>query len=183
MRTHIQHGGVGPVAVEAQKGDGVGGQNQPFGSGGGGGIDEALYISAVGEVPVQLCLLAVGETHLHSDSHAAGGRHGDHAGIQHLQKRMYIIRGDCAVFIQVGGSLICGELRPQDHMVHEELGVCVIGHAVAVEIIVGQVPDRGNCLPVYQEGDLSVHGLGEGVHIEPPAPSGLCQCNLQIPLG
>ena len=183
VRTHIQHGGVGPVAVEAQKGDGVGGQNQPFGSGGGGGIDEALYISAVGEVPVQLCLLAVGETHLHSDSHAAGGRHGDHAGIQHLQKRMYIIRGDCAVFIQVGGSLICGELRPQDHMVHEELGVCVIGHAVAVEIIVGQVPDRGNCLPVYQEGDLSVHGLGEGVHIEPQLRLVFVNVIFKYPLG
>ena len=145
----------------------MGGQNQPFGSGGGGSVDKALHVSAIGKVLVQLCLLAVGETHLHGDGHAAGGRHGDYAGIQHLQKFMYIVGGDCAVFIQVGEILVGSQFRPQDHMVHEELRICVIGHAVAIEVIAGQVPDRGNGLSVHQEGDLGVHGLGEGVHVEP----------------
>ena len=150
----IQHGGVRPVAVEAQQGDGVGGQDGAVLGAGGLGVDIALHVSAVEIGGIQLGLLGLGELDADGDVHlAAGGNH--HGGGGHaLEQELRVVGGDGLVAVEVGHGEVAGRagrIVNAGDVIQDALGVQGVGDAVAVDIRL----HRGG----GDEG-LAVHGVG-----------------------
>ena len=165
-RRGIQHGGVRPVAVEAQQGDGVGGQDGAVLGVGGLGIDIALHVSAVGIGGIQLGLLGLGELDADGDVHlSAGGNH--HGGGGHaLEQELRVVGGDGPVAVEVGHGEVAGRaalLVDAGDMIQDALGVLGVGDAVAVDIRLHRGSgDEG--LAVHGVGHAGSQGSRPGVH-------------------
>ncbi len=161
--TLLIHGGVGPAAVEAQHGDGVGHIVQDaLGAGGGLHEDVALDVGAVDIRCIQSVLDAVGQADLHGDiDHAACG-HGELAGVHGGQDQVGVIGVDAVVLVDVGNGVDGVQLA--DGVVQDDLGVVSVGVAVLVQVTCSLC--GGDILhAVDQIGGSGGHGSGPGIQI------------------
>ena len=132
----VKHGGLGPVAVEAQDGDGV--LEDFLVLGGAGQVGEAFQIGAV-DIVVQHGLLRSGEPDRHNDlGHAAGGKDVAVLGFLGLpvDEQVGVAGGDLAVLVQIGHGqihVLGAQLAAQ--VVQNGLHVQVVGVAVLVHVV------------------------------------------------
>ena len=126
----VVHGRVGPVAVEAQHGDGMDGRGLPFGGGHRLHIEIALQIGAVFVLPVQTGLHRLRQDNLCGDVDAAAGRDLNLPGFQGVQHAIGVIGGDAAVAVNICLGV---DLRQQTGgVIQNPLGIVGVGIAVAV---------------------------------------------------
>ena len=128
----VIHGGIGPVAVEAQHGDGVGGGNRALLGNQGLHEDKALHIGAVGVGGVQMGLGVGGQVHGHGDGDGITGLHQEIALADGSQQQMGVVGGDAAVLADIGNIVDGGEVAGD--VVQNDQGIRLIGLAVAVEV-------------------------------------------------
>ena len=142
----VIHAAVGPVAVEAQHGDGVLGLQQTLGIGSGGDVHKALDVGAA-DIALQSGL--VGQLQLHLDMDLFAGLDGEEAGAQGGQDQVGIEGIDHAVAVEIGLGVKVS--HGTGGVLQDDLGIGGIGQAVAV-----QVAGIGGA-----DGDLlRAHGVG-----------------------
>ncbi len=156
QRALIEHGGIGPVAIEAQHGDGMGNALDTVFRGNGIGIQEGLDISAVRVVGVEEFLLLVDEGERHMDGDAAIGRENDLCSGDELQQLGDIVRVGVAVAVDISLELA----RAGRDVVEQELCVVGIGVAVLVEVIGSELRRSGQDLAVNRPDNIGCHGHG-----------------------
>ena len=128
----IVHGGIGPVAVEAQHGDGVDGgvralfRDQRFHK------DVPFDVRAVGIHGVQIFSGAVGQVHGHGDGHGAPCGNLKIPFADGSQQQVSVITGNAAAVADVGFAGDPADLA--GHVIQDDQSVLLVGHAVAVEV-------------------------------------------------
>ena len=135
----VEHGGIGPGAVEAQKGDGVGHVQQLAVPGLGDAVDEgeAFHVSAGGIVGVHGGGVG-GDPDGDSDGLGAVGRDDQIAGSSGLpvQKEVGVPGGDAAVLVQVGCAQVqIGGVGVAGQIGQDGVGVQGIGSTVQVDVV------------------------------------------------
>ena len=160
----VEHGGVSPVAVEAQHGDGVGSTHDAFLAGNAVSIDIALEVSTVGVIIIDSSLPVIGDLDLNDDFHAAAGRNSGNS-LSCGQEQVSVEGVDVAIVVQV--SLVSiGQLGAQaGSVVQESLAVQLVDSTVAIEVQTVHTPDSANFLAINGEGGQSADQSGGGVHI------------------
>ncbi len=161
--TNVVHGGIRPVAIEAQHGDGVGSALLAFLSGQAFCKDIALNVSAIGIVIVNGVLPILRNGHIHSDFHRT--RSGNHNGILHIgEEQISIVGIDVAISIQVSQSLI-GQFTAQASGVVQQ-GNAVIGvdKTITVEVHFGQIQVALDGLTIHIKADIRTDQGGRGIH-------------------
>ena len=131
--THIEHRRIGPVAEEAQNGDGVTGAGLAR-SVLSLSIQESLQVSTVRIQLIQRILGALGQAELHTDLHCAvSGQHSGGGG-QIAQEQICIVGVHIAVAVHIRLIHIgqCSELA--SGVIQQCLAVCSGDFAVAVEV-------------------------------------------------
>ena len=150
----VEHAGIGPVAVEAQHGDGVGGVL-------GGGVEEALDVGTVGVALVQHGLALGGDIELDQDLHGTAGGQSSGGGGQVLQEDVCIVGVDVAVAVHVCVVLVIQGGDDAGGVIQQSLAVGVVHDTVAIEVTAGHLLVDG-----YHAADVpcNVHGqCGGGV--------------------
>ena len=128
----VIHGGIGPVAVEAQHGDGVGRSNLALFRDQGFHKNIAFHIGTVGVSSVQMCLGVVGQVHGHGDSYGITGRNQEVTFANGGQQQMCIVTGDTVAVADI--SIVRDLADLAGHIVQDDHGVLLVGDAVIVEI-------------------------------------------------
>ena len=137
----VIHGCIGPVAVEAQHGDGMGCGNGTLLGDQGLHKDEALHIGTVGIGGIQVCLGIIGQIHGNGDVDGITGIHQEIALADGSQQQMGIVTGDAAVLAQVSNFSDLGDLAGD--IVQNDQGVLFIRNTIAVQVA-GELLAGGN---------------------------------------
>ena len=160
----IKHGGIGPVAVVAQDGDGVAVALDTLGGGNLVGVHITLDIGA-GVVAGLVILVQAQDLGIdfHMDAAVCGDLHG--ALVQLLEEQVSIVGVDAAVVVEVGVVLIGDRIQDAGDIVQERLAVGLGDLAVAVEVAVGKTLGSGHLhhLAVHGPGDVGGQVGGPGV--------------------
>ena len=154
VRTVI-HAGVGPVAVEAQHGDGLNGIDHALCVSSSDDLHEALDVAAVDIVSEGIL---VGQLHHDLDMDLLAGSHSESSGLQGGQDQVCVKGVDLAVAVQVSLGVDGGQ--GTGGMLQNHLGIGGIGQAVAVQIAVQSGAD-GQVLAAHGVGGS--HGKLGGV--------------------
>ncbi len=161
----IEHGGIGPVAIEAQHGDGMAGTHSAVSTGQFLGKEEALNVCAVHKVLPEPLPLSIGQGHPDSNPGRAIGRNLCQTSIEHIQKQVGIIGIDHAVAIQIG-QLGIGELSPVAQViVQHHLNILSIHDTVTIEVILRHIFCGLYRRTIHQPLHFCLHGHGSVVHI------------------
>ena len=164
LRALIEHRGIGPVAVEAQHGDGVGSTCNALLAANAVGVNIALDVGAVGVVVLNGALPVIGDLDCHIDLDAAiSGNSGQ--SLSGSQEQVGIVRVNVAIGIKV--SLVCvGQLGDNaGSIVQQSLAVQNIHNAVAIEVGAVHAPNSGNLFTVNREGGQCADQSSGGVHV------------------
>ena len=162
---YVKHGGVGPVAEEAEHGDGVDGAGLAvvFGF----SIQVALQIGTVGIQLVELSLHVLGQIEVYADLHGAVGGQCGGGGRQSTEEYIGIVGVDVAVAVHISLVLVVQCLDNAGDIVQQVLAVIRVYKTVTVEVAAYCLGDLGNDTgttdgPDHIHGD---HGSGE-VHVQ-----------------
>ena len=160
----IEHGGIGPVAVVAQDGDGMAVALDTLGGGNLVGVHITLDIGA-GVVAGLVILVQAQDLGIdfHMDAAVCGDLHG--ALVQLLEEQVSIVGVDVAVVVEVGVVLIGDGIQDAGDIVQERLAVGLGDLAVAVEVAVGKTLGSGHLhhLAVHGPGDVGGQQSGVGI--------------------
>ena len=161
----LEHGGVGPAAVEAQDGDVVLGTGHALGVAKTLGVDEGLEVSAVGigVVDVGLGLLGEVQGDIHLDGVAGG--HQDHIVVAVGQEGVGVVGVDLAVLVDVGVLLVGDGVTLAGQVVQEGLGIGLGDVAIAVEVAVVQGGVGGDDAVVGGPGGGGLQSAGGVIHV------------------
>ena len=144
----VVHAGIGPVAVEAQHGDGIGGIDHALGIGGGQDLHKALDVGTV-DIVFQSGL--VGQLQLDPDMQHFACLDGEGGGLQGSEDQVCIVGIDQAVAAEVSLGGDSGAVSGS--VLQDDLGIGGIGQAVAVQVAVQSGGD---------DQLLGAHGVGGG---------------------
>ena len=165
VRALIEHGRIGPVAVEAQNGDGVGGALYAFRIHNALCIDIAFQICAVFIVcQPSFVIFAQSDGDFHI-GRAVGCNHSA-ALAQHLEEQVCVVGVDSAVGIQVGCSGIGDLCCYAGGIVQQDLAVSRVDISVAIEVHTEHIRAAYQFLTVNGEGDNRIQDAGSGIQIQ-----------------
>ena len=133
----VIHGGIAPVAVEAQNGDGVGGHGLAFLRHQRLDIDIAFHVGAIGINAVQMSLGGIAEVHGHGDGDGIAGLDQEVALADGGQQQVCVIAADGAVSADIGLLIDGGQIAGD--VVQDDLCIFGIGDAVGVQIAAVQL--------------------------------------------
>ena len=164
--THVKHRRIGPVAEEAQNGDGVAGAGLAvcvlrF------GIQVALQVSTVGINLIQFSLHALGQAEINTNIHrTVCGQHSGGGG-KSAQENISIVRVDVAVAVHISLVLVVQLHQQAGGVIQQALAIVHINEAVAVEVHTGHIRSLGGN-PGAADGPDHIHSdHGSGVvHIK-----------------
>ena len=160
----IEHGGIGPVAVVAQDGDGVAVALDTLGGGNLVGVHITLDIGTgvVAGLVIGIQAQDLG-IDFHMDAAVCGDLHG--ALVQLLEEQVSIVGVDVAVVVEVGVVLIGDGIQDAGDIVQERLAVGLGDLAIAVEVAVGKTRGSGHLhhLAVHGPGDVGGQQSGPGI--------------------
>ena len=178
QRGGIEHGSIGPVAVEAEHRDGVYGEHCAVVGVVGANIDVALDIRAIGVILVKVSLGLSRQLDGDLDVDRRSDR--DLHGIRlHLREEEVCVVGiDLAVLVDIGGrQVIGGAVVRAGGVVQNRLGIRRVGLAVLVDVAF--ITDRGNeGLAVHIIGHVGCQRSSQGVH-EDGGITGRVVCTLE----
>ena len=161
----FKHGGICPVAIEAQHGDAVAGAVYSLGVCDSIGVHISLQVSAVGIMGIQICLFPgiQGQSHGYLDGaacrnvHSAAGQLGqEHVNIVGVH---IFITGDISMLQAADGASCAGDI------VQERLGVILVHIAVAVKVATLQSLGGADHGPICFPGGGAAQVPGCGVQV------------------
>ena len=158
----VEHGGIGPVAVECQHGDGMGGASHALCSAQGLGIDVSFDVSAA-FVVCQPILVVSTQSDGDGDLGRAVGRHNCAAGVQHGEEQVGVIGIDDVVHVQVCQTLVVQGDIQTGGVVQQDLTVSGVDFAVTVEVHADQFLTSGDGLAVDSPCHIGRQECGPGV--------------------
>ena len=160
----IEHGGIGPVAVVAQDGDGVAVALDTLGGGNLVGVHITLDIGA-GVVAGLVILVQAQDLGIDFHMDAAICRDLHSALAQLLEEQVSIVGVDAAVVVEVGVVLIGDGIQDAGDEVQQSLAVSLGDLAVAIEVAVGKTLGSGHLhhLAVHGPGDVGGQQSGVGI--------------------
>ena len=155
IRTHIEHGGIGPAAVVAQDRDGVAVAADALVGADLGGIHKAFHIGA-GTVGILIVLVQALDIGGQGHMDAAVGGHFHSLAAQLLEEQIGIVGVDVAVGVKVGIGGIGDLGADAGGIVQQRLAVFLVDLAVAVEVAVLHTGGVGDLhqLAVHVPGDV-----------------------------
>ena len=162
----VIHGGIGPVAVEAQHGDGMGGGKGTLLGDQGFHKNEAFHIGTVGIGGIQVCLGIVGQVHGHGDGDGITGIHQEIALADGGQQQMGVVTGDAAVLAHVGDVVDGADLA--GNIVQNDQSVLFVGDTVVVQVAAillagGNVAALNGVADAHAQSGGALAGIGNAV--------------------
>ena len=166
QRGGIEHGSIGPVAVEAEHRDGVYGEHCAVVGVVGANIDVALDIRAIGVILVKVSLGLSRQLDGDLDVDRRSDRNLHSVRLHLGEEEIGIVGVDLAILVDIGNSqVISGAVVRAGGVVQDRLSIRRVGLTVLVDVAF--VADRGDDgLAVYIIGHVGCQGSSQQIHHE-----------------